>query len=184
MCTHKYSGKEEFTRAAYAAKTLLSSVGGSRWRFETSFFDSKEVARFLDIWDGYAQTIRIPRWPMVEAPPYWSEPRLFVVNGFASDAKLCIEVAITRTGVRLRAYESIPPLEADPSDMSIHTVATLITSPGGDLESNSSTSNGLQCTQECDVTVDLRQAVLRGVGVSLVRKTRVLSPAFSEYASL
>ena len=109
-----------------------------------------------------------------EAAVFWGWRKSLVVNEFARDAKLCIEVAITRSGVRLLAYESIPPPEVDPCDMSIHTVATLITSPGGDLESNSSTSNGLQCTKECDVTADLRDAMLTGVGLTVMWTTRVV----------
>ena len=101
-----------------------------------------------------------------------------VLNEFASDDKLCIELACTRTGVTLRAYESIPPPEVDSCDVSIDTVASLITSHGGDLRSNSSTSNGLRCTKQCDVTADLRDAMLTGVGVALMWTTRVLSPAF------
>ena len=139
------------------------------------FFDSKEVAAFLDFWDRNAQSS--PRWPMGEAPRW---PMGDVLNEFASDDKLCIEIACARTGVTLRAYESIPPAEVDSCDIiSIDTVATLITSHGGDLRSNSSTSNGLRCTKQCDVTADLRHAVLTGVGVSLMWKTRVrLSPPF------
>ena len=133
------------------------------------FFDTNQVAAFFDFWDRNAQST--PRWPMGEAPPYWSD--LFVVIEFPSDGKLCIELAITRTGVMLRAYESIPPPEVDSCDTSIDTVATLITSPGGDLESNSSTSNGLQCTKECDVTADLRDAMLTGVGLTVMWTTRV-----------
>ena len=169
-CVHTIARARESSRELrLLQKRSADAASVDRYASLRRFFDSKVVGRLFDIWDRHQHWLA--GWLVDDPPTLWKD--LFVAHAFASDAKLCIELAITRAGVKLRAYESIP------LPVSVDTVATLITSPGGDLRSNSCTSNGLLCTKQCDVTADLRHAVLTGVGVSLLWKTRVrLSPPF------
>ena len=162
MCTHKCSGEEEFMRVASAAEKLLRrSVGGSQCMFETVFFDSEDVARLFDIWECFSTR---------SLPSDWR--RSWVVTELARESRLCIELAITMTGVKLRAYHEPNGLH-NFIEMSIHTDATLITSPGGDLASHRTTFNGLVHLRQLNVTADLRDAMLTGVGLTVMWTTRV-----------